>query len=128
MTLAGLGLLTSLVFRSTMDVNVLHDRSPVFVALADGGVRNGYTIKLVNMERAPHRFTLKVDGVEGARLDLPDGQPSVLDAAADSVATYRVYVSVPAGALRQPRADINFVFTRDDGKSLRAHNMFAGPN
>ena len=34
--------------RSVLDINVLHDRQPLFVQLTDGGLRNGYTVKILN--------------------------------------------------------------------------------
>ena len=41
-------MLYALATRSTMDVNVLHERNPLFVKLSDGGVRNDYTVRLLN--------------------------------------------------------------------------------
>src|SRR5690606_11286607 len=43
--MVGLAMLAVLLTRSRLDVNVLHDRNPVFVQLSDGSVRNGYTVK-----------------------------------------------------------------------------------
>ena len=34
--------------RSVLNVDVLHDRNPLYVELTDGGVRNGYTLKILN--------------------------------------------------------------------------------
>ena len=48
MAVVGLVMLTALVLRPDLDVNVLHDRNPIYVKLSDGGLRNGYTIKLLN--------------------------------------------------------------------------------
>ena len=36
-----LALLTVLAMRDTLDVNVIHDRNPLFVTLSDGSIRNG---------------------------------------------------------------------------------------
>ena len=44
-------MLGAFLMRSTLDVTVLRDRAPLFVRLSDGGVRNGYTIKIVNKTR-----------------------------------------------------------------------------
>ncbi|HHI81565.1 MAG TPA: cytochrome c oxidase accessory protein CcoG, partial [Rhizobiales bacterium] len=41
----GLAMLTALLLRERLDVNVLHDRNPQFVKLSDGSIRNGYTVK-----------------------------------------------------------------------------------
>ena len=39
---------TALLTRSTVGLSVLRDRAPVFVPLADGSLRNGYTLKIAN--------------------------------------------------------------------------------
>src|SRR5262249_9207437 len=41
-------MLAALLLRADLDVSVLHDRNPVYVQLSDGGLHNGYTIKLLN--------------------------------------------------------------------------------
>ena len=38
--------------RSTVDVNILPDRNPLFVTMSDGSIRNGYTIRVMNKEHA----------------------------------------------------------------------------
>ena len=42
----GLGMLYALLSRDRLEVNVQHDRNPVFVMLSDGSIRNGYTVKI----------------------------------------------------------------------------------
>ncbi|MEJ0042189.1 MAG: FixG Ig-like domain-containing protein [Rhizomicrobium sp.] len=49
---------------------MIRDRNPNFVVLADGSVRNGYTLKLMNHASAARDFYLSIDGVrpgEGQR-------------------------------------------------------------
>src|SRR5947199_159843 len=41
-------MLYALLNRTLLDVNVLHDRNPVAVKLADGSIRNTYTVRLRN--------------------------------------------------------------------------------
>ena len=60
-------MLTALMLRSDLDVNVLHDRNPLYVQLSDGGIRNGYTIKMLNKAYAPRDFRLAAKGLPGAR-------------------------------------------------------------
>ena len=38
----------ALATRSGLGISVLHDRAPLFVRLASGDLRNGYTVKIVN--------------------------------------------------------------------------------
>jgi cytochrome c oxidase accessory protein FixG len=67
-TFAGLAMLYLLLSRDRLDITVLHDRNPVYVALSDGGFRNGYTIKILNMEARQRTFRLSVSGISGATL------------------------------------------------------------
>ena len=41
-------MLYALATRSSISVNVLHERNPLSVLLSDGGVRNDYTVRLLN--------------------------------------------------------------------------------
>ena len=62
-------MLCSIATRSTLDLNVIRDRSPPFVRLADGSIRNDYALKLINMaprDRAASRSA--VAGLDGAHI------------------------------------------------------------
>jgi len=100
----GIAMLVMLTLRDRLDVNVLHDRNPQYVQLADGGVRNGYTIKLLNMEQQPRRILLALSGLPEALMTVAgdDFWPSrtrefVLEA--DKVLTLHVFVTTPAGSV-----------------------------
>ncbi len=55
----------AMVSRSDLDVSVLPDRNPLFVTLSDGGIRNGYTVKIVNKNQTTRRFKVDVTGIDG---------------------------------------------------------------
>jgi cytochrome c oxidase accessory protein FixG len=132
-TLLGLAILIGLGTRATVDVNVLHDRNPLFVTLADGSIRNGYTIKILNKSRAPKSYFLSVDGLEGSALALlgqesDPGERIRVEAGADTVATYRVALTAPRGALDGAASDIEFVLEELEGGGTSAHDtVFRGP-
>jgi cytochrome c oxidase accessory protein FixG len=65
---AGLAMLYGLLARDRLDVSVLHDRNPLFVILSDGSVRNGYTIKILNMLPEPRTFRLSLSGLASATM------------------------------------------------------------
>ena len=48
----------------------VRDRNPLYVKLSDGGVRNGYTVKLLNKLYGPRAFGLGLDGLPGAKLSV----------------------------------------------------------
>jgi cytochrome c oxidase accessory protein FixG len=48
LTVALLGITYGLSTLSAVDLNVLHERAPLFVQLSDGSIQNKYTLKLLN--------------------------------------------------------------------------------
>src|SRR3546814_4546618 len=60
--------------RSRLDLAVQHDRSPLYVQLSDGAIRNNYTLKLRNMELRPRTVKVTLSGLPGARLWSDDGR------------------------------------------------------
>ena len=101
MCAVGVIMLVSLINRSTLDLNVIRDRSPPFVRLADGSMRNDYAIKLINMEPRARRVVISVSGLEGARLVVQGGEVDAegrvnAETRPDSVANVRIHVVAPA--------------------------------
>ncbi|MFC7332145.1 cytochrome c oxidase accessory protein CcoG [Rhodocista pekingensis] len=137
---AGLLLLVSAIMvaalatRTTMEVNVLRDRAPLFVTLSDGDIRNGYTLKILNKQRADVDYELSVVGIDGARLVVQDvgesdrGGPVVLRAQPDTVVPFRVFVTAPRGALTSDSTSIQFILRNPvDGTGDRYDAVFVGP-
>ena len=88
--------------RTTLDVNVLHDRNPPYVLLSDGGVRNGYTVKILNKLHEPREFALDVRGLEQARLAIVGmDEGAAIRVTTDDLRELRVLVTVPPDGLRQ---------------------------
>ena len=127
----GGGMALKLAFRADTEVNVLHERAPLYVQLADGGIRNGYAYKILNMAAEDRSYRLSVEGIAGASLEVIGGDSGVaateLQADRDSVATYRLYVTAPPGASHGARTDVTFVLTGPNGKAVRTTTLFAGP-
>jgi cytochrome c oxidase accessory protein FixG len=93
-------MLVALLYRTTLEINVLHDRNPPFVQLSDGGMRNGYTVKILNKLHEPRAFTLAVKGLNDAQLTvlgMETGAP--IQVATDDLRELRVFVTVAAGGL-----------------------------
>lgn len=122
-----------LTTRSKLEVNVLHERSPLFVPLQDGSIRNGYTFKVLNMLPQPQTFTLTTAGIEGATLKVvgyaEDEVKSVeLPVAGDTVGSFRVYVTAAPGSLDGKATEMDFVLTnKDTGEVVEHETLFAGP-
>ncbi|MGD9814965.1 MAG: cytochrome c oxidase accessory protein CcoG [Hyphomonadaceae bacterium] len=128
MAAVGAIMLTALLNRSTLDLNVIRDRSPPFVRLADGSIRNDYAIKIINMSPEARRVAIGVSGLEGARIMVQGGAQDadgrvIADAPADSVTNVRVHVIAPAGAAQGSHPlqfRVEDLDTHDDAESASA--------
>jgi polyferredoxin len=98
----GVAMLFALGQRTRLDLNVQHDRNPVFVQLSDGSIRNNYMVKVRNMETRPRDVELLITGLPGAVVwtadtDRVDGRSTVdLRVAPDSITKVLLFVAAPA--------------------------------
>jgi len=120
----------TLFTRSSLDVNILRDRNPLFVVLSDGSIRNGYTLKIVNKDHSVQQLALRVDGLPGATVAVlgAEGEALVLKAAPDRVASYRIFVSAPRSELTSASTSVTFVLTDTaHAVEVRHATTFRGP-
>jgi cytochrome c oxidase accessory protein FixG len=96
-SLVGLAIIAALVFRSETSLAVIHDRSPLFVRLTDGSIRNAYTIRIVNKADHARDFEIAVEGLPNARVSLAGGEAPTLRVERDRTLEARVLVTVPRG-------------------------------
>jgi cytochrome c oxidase accessory protein FixG len=127
--IVGSMMLYALATRSTMDVNVLHERNPLFVQLSDGGVRNDYTVRLLN-KGAERAFVLDVTGLPGATLRIagidrkPDGR-LVVEVGQDQTREVRLSVQVDKAHVPQKSVGIEVTMTDvADGQTVSAGDHF----
>ena len=125
-------ILITLAFRTNLEINVLHDRSPLFVRLSDGGIRNGYTIKILNKRRRTRSFSLAVKGLSGARFRVVGqtgvGSTAILSAKPDKVSSYTVYLTMRRKALTSARTTFSFVLIDSRTGEVAIHdNFFSAP-
>ncbi len=127
-------LLVSLSTRASLDINVLHDRNPLFVRLSDGSIRNGFTLKILNMTPEARAYGLAMAGLpEGAAYTVVGQEEQAPDAveltaAPDTVGTYRLHVTVPPGSLTGAAEPFEFVLTEaETGETARQDAVFRGP-
>ncbi len=133
LTIAIIGMATALLTRSTLGLSVLRDRAPVFVQLADGSLRNGYTVKIANKTQRQAAFDLAVDGLPGATLVVAEGDPRPVPvlrllSGSDEVSTFRVLVTGQPAALVSGSQPVEFL-VRDTatGEHTVYHSTFMGP-
>jgi cytochrome c oxidase accessory protein FixG len=93
-------MLVALLMRTTLEINVLHDRNPPFVTLSDGAIRNGYTIKILNKLHQPREFALQADGLPGARLTVVGVEAGTpIRVRTDDLRELKVFVTLPASEI-----------------------------
>ena len=63
-------LVTHLVQRIPLELDVIRDRNTLYRETRDGLIENVYTLKILNMDSRPHRYILTADGIDGLKLVL----------------------------------------------------------
>ncbi|MGB3273510.1 MAG: cytochrome c oxidase accessory protein CcoG [Xanthobacteraceae bacterium] len=121
--LVGAALTYTLLTRDRLEVNVLHDRNPQFVTLSDGSIRNGYTVKLLNMIPEPRTVIVSVEGLAGATISVGGmdeklGQSVEVALEPDRLKTLKVFVKLPRELISAQATHFTF-FVEDTASSER---------
>jgi cytochrome c oxidase accessory protein FixG len=94
----GAVMLYALATRQLEGVSVIHDRNPMFVRLADGALRNAYTIRIVNKRLQTREFSLGINGLSAGIIDFVGLPPRtdgrlVIEVGPDQTRELRVLVT-----------------------------------
>jgi len=124
----GLGIVYGLLARDRLQVNVLHDRNPQFVVLSDGSIRNGYTVKLLNMIPEPRTLSVSLQDLPGASMsvvgiDQPPAQSMSIEVEPDRLRTIKVFVT--QGAADIASSAQSFTFVIEDRSSFESDSYTA---
>ncbi len=118
--------------KATFEVNVLKDRSPPFVLLSNGAIRNGYTLKLVNKTTAARSFEVTLEGLDDAKFEVI-GMASkaadrvILEVAPHGVDRYRVLIEAAQSDVAANRSISFNVVDADTLESRSNGTSFRGP-
>jgi cytochrome c oxidase accessory protein FixG len=128
----GLAMLTALALRTFTGLSAIHDRNPIYVTLADGSIRNGYTLRILNKRPIERVFTLSVEGLPGARVEVPgslsEENRAVVRAPADDTSEIRALVFAPVGSRLDKSTPITFrVIDLASGEAASADDFFKAP-
>jgi cytochrome c oxidase accessory protein FixG len=85
--------LVTLATRPDVALDVIKDRTALAFTLPDGRISNTYTIKLLNKDEEPHRFLLRIKGLDGEVTPKPEPQT----VPAGTVHSHSVSVIIPPG-------------------------------
>jgi cytochrome c oxidase accessory protein FixG len=123
-----------LLNRDFADINVLHDRNPIFVAQSDGTIRNGYTVRLLNKRMHPRHFMLHVEGmppntkVEAVGVDTVFAGRPIVEIGPDTTREVRILVTSPPGVKMPKSTDVTFRLTESVmGEVVTAEDFFKAP-
>jgi len=130
---AGSIMLYALATRSSISVNVLHERNPLSVLLSDGGVRNDYTVRLLN-KGTRRTFALEMSGLPGAILHVSGAERTadgklIIEVEQDQ--TREVRMSVQVESAMAPLSPANIEIKATDmatGRTATARDHFVPPN
>jgi cytochrome c oxidase accessory protein FixG len=130
--LVGVVMMVALMMRERLDINVVPDRNPLFVTLSDGSIRNGYTVKVLNMEQEPRSFTLALEGLPGAVMAMAESTSAParslpVDVEADKLRSVKVYVTAPRESLDDEATDFSFAIGDANGGTSTHRAIFHGP-
>ena len=131
--LVGSIMLYALATRSSISVNVLHDRNPLYVQLSDGGVRNDYTLRILNKGGA-RAFALDVSGLPNAALHIAGTEPAadgrlIVEVGQDQTRELRLSVQAASAVVPERPANIEIKATDTvTGQTASAGDHFVPPN
>jgi len=132
MVLVCIVMLIGVLNRTIVEVNVQRDRNPPFVQLQDGGVRNGYTFKILNKLHEPRTFRISVEGLPDARLSIVGQDKLDVTVATDNLRELRAFVTVPPGSLgKLAGRDVGFNIVVEDqasGQKAYRNTIFISGN
>ena len=115
-----------LASRTPLGLDVIRDRASLYRETNEGLVENVYTLKLINMDDAEHRFTVQASGIEGLELDLGTREIPV---AAHEVLSVSARVRVDPYRLERASSTITFTLQSIDNPALSVDEeaRFLGP-
>ena len=125
LSLVGALMLGAILLRTETDINVIHNRSPQYVRLSNGDVRNNYQLKVLNKSHFDRTYALGVAGtpVRAVTLlaagDVPVG---ALTVPANSVGEFRAELVSPAA--QSARVPIRLTLTDVATGKVASHDSY----
>ena len=110
--LVGMIMLGTLFNRSILEANVIADRNPLFVQLANGDIRNGFTLKVLNKLHEPRTFEIGIENLPNGTIRLGDASSTTISVPTDVLSEFRVFLTVPgadAAKLPSETSPFNFI-------------------
>ena len=128
--IVGGAMLYTLTTRSFVSLAAMHDRNPLYVPLADGSVRNAYTIHIVNRAAETHTYVLKAEPFKAAEISAvgvgknAEGWPTV-EVGPDQTEQVRAFITAPPATGAPTSQDVTFrIYDQTSGETAQARDHF----
>ncbi len=100
--------------RSALTVDVIRDRNALYREVGDGFIENSYQLKLINKTDRAHSYGIAVSGIEGARVEVPNGDIRI---PSGEVLGVPVIVRAPREAVRGV-GEVTFTLQAEDDATI----------
>ncbi|MCE3255223.1 MAG: cytochrome c oxidase accessory protein CcoG [Rickettsiaceae bacterium] len=120
-------LVFNLLNKSSLKVDILPDRNPIFVMLSNGDIRDGYTIKISNKTFEEKSYNLKIEGIKDPMVKSEEFDVNDMKVKAGAVEAFKIYISAREENLstKNGRDKINFIITDNKtGESFSVKSVF----
>jgi polyferredoxin len=104
----------ALAERSLLLVDVLRDRGALYRETGEGNIENAYTLKLMNLDDTPRRFSIGVDGLSG--IAIVGNREFTVDAG--TIRPLPITVTMPGNSSARGIQPIQFRIAADDDPSI----------
>jgi len=105
MVVAATGILYGLTHLGSLELKVIHERSPLFVRLSDGSIQNRYDVKVLNKQDKEVQVQITASGIEGLELI---GADDALSIPSGKLEPRIVYIKVPSESIEKSRTPVTF--------------------
>jgi len=102
--------------RIPVELTIIRDRNQLYLTTDNGDIENLYGLHLLNMDKHPHDYLIKIDGIEGAAI-VGDTTYSL---EGGEVRTINLRVRISPEHLDKPSTALQFEAIAKDVPSLRA--------
>lgn len=126
LVLAMSGIIYGLTHLGSLEIKVIHSRSPLFVQMSDGTIQNKYDLKILNKLDHDVEISITASGPEG--LELVDGD-KILSLKSGRLTSRIMYVKVPMTSLNDSRMPLTFTIQNnsDANDSVSYSSAFFSP-
>ncbi len=126
LVLALSGIMYGLTHLGSLELKVIHERSPLFVQLSDGSIQNKYELKILNKLDKVVSIEVTAEGPEGLRLI---GADTPLNINSGKLLSHTIFIRVPRNSLEQSRTPVSIQVrnTENPEDSVTYESAFFSP-